>query len=95
MRPGFICKHVSAGAPILSAVRDEPIDEIDSGWSLLCGRPDHAYEDYLTVNLDRYESRDATLVEVLDLPPYTVCVRTQHGQPWVIETHDLPVEMSN
>lgn len=94
MTPGFTCRHVHLGAPILRAVRDEPLDENDSGWALVCGA-DHMPEEFMIVDLDRYVSRDMSLVELLDLPPYTVAVRVEQDQPWVIETRGLPLELEN
>ena len=95
MTPGCICKHVSAGASILRAVRDAPTCTNDSGWALVCERVGHVSEDYLLVNLDNYQSRDQSLVDVLDLPRYTVAARTREDLPWVIETRGLPPEMQN
>ena len=95
MTPGCICKHVSAGASILRAVRDMPTITNDSGWSLVCHRVDHVSADYLTVNLDTYQSHDLSLADVLELPPYTVAARTRADRPWVIETRGLPPEMQN
>lgn len=93
MTPGCICKHVSAGASILRAVRDALTCTNDSGSALVCDRVGHVTADYLVVNLDNYYSRDQSLVDVLDLPPYTA--RTSEDLPWVIETRGLPPEMQN
>lgn len=83
--PGIICRHISLGAAVLRAVRDEPLDENDSGWALACGQDDHLTKDYLIVDLDRYASKDISLVEILALPVNTLAVRANKNQPWVIE----------
>lgn len=88
MKPGIICCHISTGAPVLRAVRDEPQDENDSGWALACGQDDHITKDYLIVDLDRHASKDETLVEILELPVNTLAVRAGKDQPWIIEDPD-------
>lgn len=95
MTPGFTCRHVHAGAPVLRAVRDEPLDSNDSGWALVCGGYDHVDEDYMIVDLDRYVSQDESLVTVMELPPNTVACRAQEHQPWVVEALGIQPEMSN
>jgi hypothetical protein len=36
-RAAIVCSHIAAeGLPILLAIRDEPIEEVDSGWQFLC-----------------------------------------------------------
>ncbi len=85
MMPGFICSHVSAGAPILYASHDEPIDEDDSGWQLMCGAEDHVTADFLVVNVERYATLDETLRDLLSLPVNTTALRVGKDQPWVIE----------
>ena len=95
MTLGFICKHVRAGASILRAVHDRPRDENDTGWALVCARVDHVDADYLIVDLDGFQSRDPSLVEVLDLPLYTVAARNREDKPWVIEARGLSPQMQN
>lgn len=85
MMPGFTCCHVSAGAPVLRALHDEPLDENDSGWSLTCGRSDHATADYRLVNVERLTELDRSLESVLALPVNTLAHRSGKDQPWVIE----------
>lgn len=85
MTPGFICRHVSAGAPVLRAVRDTPLDDDDSGWCCTCGQDDHETADYLLVNLDRYVMADRSLKAVLDSAINTIAERATCEHPWVIE----------
>lgn len=85
MMPGFVCRHVSAGAPVLRAVHDEPLDADDSGWSLTCGRDAHQTEDYLIVNLERYAASDESVRTVLASPVNTLAYRSRQDQPWVVE----------
>mgnify|MGYP000953428328 CR=1 FL=1 len=95
MTSGRICKHVRAGASILRAVRDVPVYTNDSGWALVCERVGHVNADYLPINLDKYQSRDQSLAEILSLPTYTVAARTSDDRPWMIETRGLSPEMQN
>ena len=45
MRQGvIICDHIFDGESILKAVRDEPIDPVDSGWQFHCNKFDHSQE---------------------------------------------------
>lgn len=85
MMPGFTCCHVSAGDPVLRALHDEPLDEDDSGWSLTCGRSDHATTDYRLVNVERLTELDRSLESVFALPVNTLAHRSGKDQPWVIE----------
>lgn len=36
LKAAMVCVHVARGAPILRAIRDEPLEEADSGWQFLC-----------------------------------------------------------
>lgn len=85
-RAVIVCGHVARGAAILHAVRDEPLEERDSGWQFLCGAE----------NEDSRDGKVWTVVQVLRkvpefLPhieaPYGTTVSRDHAHaPWRILT---------
>lgn len=92
----IVCTHVSIERrPILRAVRDQPSYPEDSGWQFTCGSENHDETNGRIWSVNDARSYDATLADVLDLPPYTVLVRTTQDKPWEIETRGLPPEMHN
>ncbi len=78
-----VCPHVVAGAPILYVVRDEPTDEVDSGWQLLCGtRDEDSIEGAQIWAVQDALSKDNTLAEIIQYPIGTHLLRAAIGDEW-------------
>ena len=89
----FICIHTSKmQEPILMAVRDEPIDEEDSGWVFSCLREDHVNEDWQLVLPNRYFAADPSLRDLLTMPVGYIAVRQAPDQPWDLRPRETAEE---
>lgn len=66
------------GAPVLLVSHDED----DHGWQFLSGE-DCRSTDLVLVLLKNVVSKDASILEVADLPPGWQARRTAKGAPWV------------
>ena len=95
MTSGFACKHVCDGEAVQRAVRDVPLHETDSGWSLRCARHTHGSEEYRLVALESFLRQDRSLAEVLKHCLYTVVYRDSEDQKWKVEAQGIPPGMQN
>lgn len=85
----FVCWEVlHAEVPILYAVRDEPIDDDDSGWQFLCGMDiDHnANSTPKLCGLGEVVSREPSLAPFIDHPIGTRLLRDSVNTDWKVIT---------
>ena len=91
-RAAIVCEHVAgAGAPIKIAVRDEPEDEVDSGWQFLCGmvREEDMHRAKVWA-VDEVLEVEPTLADHIDDPAGTTLMRTGPHAPWSGIRDDVP-----
>jgi hypothetical protein len=80
----ILCAHVaSRELPILLAVRDDPVEEADSGWQCLCdsGRHEDPAEAKVWA-VDEVLKLEPSLASYIDLQPGTRVVRSSAHAPW-------------
>lgn len=82
----MICSHIIRnGFPILRAQRDEPLDEIDSGWQFLCNiGHDEATEGAQIWSIKSVIKYEPSLQGMLDQPIGTILDRKNIKSPWII-----------
>jgi len=82
----IVCDHVALfDEPILRAVRDEPLEEVDSGWQFLCGGDSHSTNAKIWA-VHEVLSREPTLAPFIDLPPGTSLWRESAQDEWNVES---------
>ena len=78
----IVCEHVALNhAPILVAIRDEPVDAADSGWQFSCGR----YESEPNVKIwavSEVVDEDPSLRPHIGAPAGTVLTRKSANATW-------------
>jgi hypothetical protein len=82
----IVCGHVASGRfPILRAKRDEPLNEVDSGWQFLCDSGlEEREEDAKVWSINDVLRFDPSIRGILVFPPGTLFVRKDKESPWVI-----------
>ena len=77
----FVCTHVAAGRPVLVVIRDEPVEQADTGWQFLCGDDDEDEEPRIW-SLAEVLASDPSLIPLASLPVGTALRRSALGLPW-------------
>jgi hypothetical protein len=84
-RAAIVCAEIATEqAPIMRAVRSEPIEPADSGWQFLCGA---TTEDDSTAQVwALYEVLECepSLEPFLELPAGTILSRRNAGEKWSV-----------
>jgi hypothetical protein len=90
-RIGFICIHVAEqGAAVCLVEHGDPIDELDSGWGIYCGAPEHKNEEIKITDLERFTGLDRDLPSLLASTPLgNIAWRSSKGQPWVLQPAEV------
>jgi hypothetical protein len=82
----MVCRHVADGAPILSAVRDDPAEPGACEWCFACGADGEGPGDLRPVPLQDVVRRDPTAVEIVLHRRGTTLERDSIGSRWHTET---------
>lgn len=79
-----LCGHVAGKThPPLRAVRDEPIDNVDSGWQVLCNSgAEERVEEAKLWAVEEVVALAPGLSPFLHLPAGTVVVRESEASAW-------------
>lgn len=85
-----VCTHVAdGGLPILVARRDDPVDEVDTGWQFHCDVHDHSGDaDAIVWAVGKVVEHDPSILPLLDNPPKTAFRRESPDQDWAPEPYD-------
>lgn len=85
-RAAYICVHAASGdVPILLAIRDKPIDRVDSGWQFVCNSGVTETDDCVLI-WAVYEviELEPTLVEFVSMDVGTALVRCSADSKWQV-----------
>ena len=85
-RSAILCEHiVKGGRPILRAIRDEPLEDADSGWQFLCNTEKFENEDNAQIwAISEVLEMEPSLSNLLGSPPGTELIRNNHNEMWKI-----------
>ena len=83
-RAAIVCRHCASGKrPILYAERDEPVENVDSGWQFLCDVEQHDnVEDAEVWSVEEVLQAEPTLRRFIDLPPGCSLTRADAKSEW-------------
>ena len=83
-RAAILCEHVAnEGFPILRAIRDEPLEDADSGWQFVCDSGKSEDEDNAQVwAISEVLEIEPSLTEYIDESPGTVLERKNKDSQW-------------
>lgn len=83
-RAAILCEHVAnKGFPILRAIKDEPLEDTDSGWQFICNSGEPEDEDKAQVwAISEVLEIEPSLTEYLDESPGTVLERENIESHW-------------
>jgi hypothetical protein len=85
LKAAIVCVHIAQGAPILRAIRDEPLDEADSGWQFVCDSGEEEREAEAQVwALKNVVKDDDALASFVERPVGTVLRRLSQRDPWML-----------
>lgn len=84
-RAVIVCSHVAQGIhPVSVAVRDEPLDEADSGWQIRCDVEQHGGDDPAQVwGVYEVLELEPSLAEFVDCVPGTRLMKSKVSSKWV------------
>jgi hypothetical protein len=81
----ILCSHVFEGThPILRAVRDEPTDERDSGWQVLCNVHEHHDDDGKLCSVSNLIKLEPTLEDFVNVTHEVTLVRHDEHSDWAM-----------
>jgi hypothetical protein len=83
-RAVILCEHVAKqGFPILLAIRDEPLEDADSGWQFVCNSSKPEDEDKAQVwTVSEVLEIEPSLADYLDQIPGTILERDNKKSQW-------------
>ncbi len=85
-RSAILCEHTASKEfPILRAIRDEPLDDVDSGWQFLCNTEKN--EDINNAQIwavGEILEVEPSLSNLLENPPGTELIRDNRNEMWKI-----------
>jgi hypothetical protein len=81
----IVCRHVADGAPVLTAVRDEPGGPVGCEWRFGCGAEGEDAADRRVMPLEDVVRRDPTAIEIVLHPRGTALKREAAGVRWHTE----------
>jgi len=84
-RAVIVCSHVAKGLhPVSVAVRDEPLDEVDSGWQIRCDLEQHGDDDLAQVwGVCEVLELEPGLAEFVEYAPGTRLTKSKATSKWV------------
>jgi len=84
-RAAIICCHCADGAPILRALRGEPMAEEDSGWQFLCGASGHGEAENAKIwAVEEVLSEEPSLRAHVKMPAGTILTRPDREHAWQV-----------
>ncbi len=79
----ILCSHVADGSfPILAAIRNEPDDESDSGWQVLCNAHEENWKDAKIWSVSEVLQYEPSLEVYIDTPSDITIVREGTSSSW-------------
>jgi hypothetical protein len=81
----IVCREVAEGAPILYAVKSNPVEPADSGWQFLCGASEEDPGVSQVWALHEVLDYEPTLERFVDKPAGTVLHRSSSNDKWNVE----------
>lgn len=87
LRAAIVCYEVAVGgSPILVALRDEPLEDADSGWQFLCGvNENEDLNNAQTWGVVEVLRHEPSLEKFIKLPPGSKISRTNVGSEWRVQ----------
>jgi hypothetical protein len=85
-RVAILCEHIAnEGYPILRARKDEPLENVDSGWQFICNSGKIENEEKAQVwSITEVLEIEPSFVGYLDESPGTVLVRESIKHKWKV-----------
>jgi hypothetical protein len=78
----IVCSHsATKQLPIIAAVRDEPIDALDTGWQFTCGG-DHEHDAPQLWRLDELLQIEPAFRPLVNAPPGTIFTKDSADGGW-------------